>query len=280
MDVLSSESSVTHIKSDAAASVRLHCAQCYYDLRSISATSRCPECGLPVKVSLRGRELGISDIPYLKCQLLGTYLLLFGLLGLVISMVAGVCLVRNGWTPTKHMLVSQALDLATGGLQMSALVGSWLLAGAPGRCVVVSRARWSRKVVQWSAALILVATIGVWFRRDLGPNVTAVLGVTEKAMILGWLFGVMFLLKQLARTTRDQPLYKRFARVLLVMVMSAAAAATSLVLLTETTAHRISQALIMVAFALACYAGAATLAGLWQYARIIALLQRTIRNTR
>jgi hypothetical protein len=64
----------------------LPCHHCGYDLRSLSAGATCPECGTPVRASVRGNILVFSDPQWLRRVATGAQCMgWFGLIGMILG---------------------------------------------------------------------------------------------------------------------------------------------------------------------------------------------------
>lgn len=74
----------------------IRCIRCAYSLRGLSTTGACPECALPVAVSLEAVESGFlvekSSPQYVRTLLSGTRFVLFGILIQIVLLVVGVLL--------------------------------------------------------------------------------------------------------------------------------------------------------------------------------------------
>src|SRR6185437_13943991 len=80
------------------------CRKCAYNLRGLATMARCPECGAPVSISVRGELLRFSEPDWLKLIRRGAYMILIGVLiiGAVIGAIflAGIFASTGGgfWT--------------------------------------------------------------------------------------------------------------------------------------------------------------------------------------
>jgi len=66
----------------------VHCVKCEYNLRGLSETGLCPECGSSIAVSLREHDnpTGVSGRPYRRAALVGLCCVLIGLAIIVLPM--------------------------------------------------------------------------------------------------------------------------------------------------------------------------------------------------
>ncbi|HVP12265.1 MAG TPA: hypothetical protein VMV94_13890 [Phycisphaerae bacterium] len=64
------------------------CVICGYNLRSLQASGRCPECGSPVHRSIHGDLLRYADAEWLGKVLLGITLMLWGILVMILLRIA------------------------------------------------------------------------------------------------------------------------------------------------------------------------------------------------
>jgi hypothetical protein len=121
-----------HVDSDGRIATDVVCLNCGYNLRSCLIGGACPECGMAVRVSLRGDRLASAPPGYLRQLQQGA-----------------------AWF---HVGVVMALPLLFFGLAPAA-VGVWMLtAGESGRAEPTrdARFRWATRLLMVTGALILV----------------------------------------------------------------------------------------------------------------------------
>lgn len=101
------------------------CRKCSYNLRGLSIEGRCPECGLPIGLSVHGELLRYSDPNFVATLARGISLILWGIfviiVGTIVVMVAAVA-ARSGAGP--GVMVASAVPFI-GNVMM--IVGAWFL---------------------------------------------------------------------------------------------------------------------------------------------------------
>jgi hypothetical protein len=95
------------------------CRKCQYNLRGLSAESRCPECGAAVGLSLRGDLLCYSNPDWLDTLRIGVNLILWSVVIQILAAVVSAILGRGGWS-----LPGGLLSLSAGVIQVA---GIWFL---------------------------------------------------------------------------------------------------------------------------------------------------------
>ena len=68
------------------------CRKCAYNLRGLHQNGKCPECGTPVGLSIRGNLLCYSDPEWVDKLARGVDLILWGLLAMVVATAAAMVL--------------------------------------------------------------------------------------------------------------------------------------------------------------------------------------------
>ena len=127
------------VASDAA------CRKCGYNLRGISTTSRCPECGTAVGVSLHGDLLRFSEPKWLDSLRLGLNLILAGIL-VVVGLMIGV--IAMGFGSSSRGLIeaiSPVVGLCAGLLMFG---GAWLLTAPDPSGIGEDQYGTSRKIIR------------------------------------------------------------------------------------------------------------------------------------
>jgi hypothetical protein len=140
------------------------CLRCRYNLRSLTVDSRCPECGLSVERTLRGRYLRYSAPGHIKSLLLGVGLVMLSLHVVLPSAVALFFLYVAApsyqeaplWAFLCSFLLLVAISLAPGFY----LTGWWLLLRRDPECADVKRLLFTRRLARIVTVLLAVAWAG------------------------------------------------------------------------------------------------------------------------
>ena len=189
------------------------CLRCGYDLRGLDARSVCPECGMPVVNSLRGRYLRYSDPAFLTMLSVGSrlvvaafVLLLIGWAWAVVTRAVGVF-----WLGPVS-LASAALGL---GASLCGLAGWWLISAPDPALRGHDPADRTRSVLRVSLTVMAAAVM----LRHFGGMIPVAAGgmfsnIARTGFLLGTLaglikfFAAMSYLARLARRIPDEDLAK------------------------------------------------------------------------
>jgi hypothetical protein len=112
------------------------CAKCGYVLRGLDAARQCPECGMPIAESLRGRLLRFADRAWLIRICRGLRMVNIGrnafwgcLTATILGMIVGVSLIQSPSGQSFEPLFEKAISISVGVLGLVAIgvgVGVWL----------------------------------------------------------------------------------------------------------------------------------------------------------
>lgn len=195
------------------------CRGCSYSLRGLPRDGRCPECGAPVRDSLRGFFLAYADPDYLETIRSGLSWVLAGIIVTFIVMMPRfllrVLLGAFGLPPSARLVLEGLRLLPT----IMLIIGFWRLTqpdpGYVGRESPTSARRIVRATVAVSAAASLAAILlrllsggsgGAWAGfAYLGWSVVAI----GFAAWVGQFFAVLTYLRWLARRIPDDVLDRR-----------------------------------------------------------------------
>ena len=187
------------IKSDPRARLK-PCLRCGYSLRNVPDARLCPECGLPIWLTLGGNDdLEMSNPAWLR-RLTAAALLL----GIAHALLTLGILVLQGWllaTDQERYLTFDPGSVVpfVGGPYLALCgIGLILLGGAEGR--IPERVRSRRRATLVAGAVALAA--GAWFvvpQQRWNTPMVVILVVTCAQAIFGWAY-----LQQLARRIPSQ----------------------------------------------------------------------------
>jgi hypothetical protein len=185
------------------------CRGCSYNVRGLSQDGKCPECGTPVGLSIRGNLLCYSDPAWVEKLLKGIDLILWGLLASVVASGLGVGIVfAMGPRGTPFFQGITILASAVG------VIGAWLLTSPDPGTEEQSQVVTARKIVRFALLFgVAESILTMWSEREHAhPFVGALIGV---ALILAAMVTVvgevarLYYLKKLAMRIPDTALAKR-----------------------------------------------------------------------
>lgn len=202
MSVPDDVASLNNALNTAAVEQDIPCRRCGYNLRGLPLTSRCPECGTMVGVSVRGDLLRFSDPQFVATLHQGVRLMLWAILVIVIGAIAAA--------------VTTALRRASGlsfGVQLLPLAGSllnvigaWLLTTPDPSGIGEDQYGTARKLIRFSLAMSLLNDI-ISFDRNMAlpPAVNLVLQIISGLSALAGLIGAFAQLQYLEKLATRIP---------------------------------------------------------------------------
>ncbi|MBK9188343.1 MAG: hypothetical protein IPM33_05240 [Phycisphaerales bacterium] len=232
---VSDEGVVSHVDTDS------NCVQCSYNIRGLPISGKCPECGTPVELSLRGVLLQYASTEYLDTVRAGLSLVLNGILLYIVvtiltflGTIVFASVLGGGWSG-----YTLALTIVSFGVHGIILFGYWKYTepdpGFVGRNLPDTARRVVRVavVIQAGAAVIqLVTVLGGSAGSPAAPvvSVIAFLGglLAFAAWIMGF-FGIMRHTDWMARRIPDVFVINRIR--LYIWLLPVIAVAGSIVLL-------------------------------------------------
>jgi len=99
------------------------CRGCSYNVRGLHQGGKCPECGTPVGLSIRGNLLRYSDPAWVDKLSRGVDLILWGLLAALLASVAGMVLVI-AMGPRRGQILAHIIGVLA---SLIGFIGAWLL---------------------------------------------------------------------------------------------------------------------------------------------------------
>jgi hypothetical protein len=122
------------------------CRKCAYNLRTLSVTGVCPECGTPVGVSIYGDLLKYSDPAWVRKLGQGAFYILLGIFVVIATVLLTVVLgAARILSPPANEMFGHLLNLVGSVLT---LIGSWLLTEPDPSGVGEDKYGTSRKVIR------------------------------------------------------------------------------------------------------------------------------------
>ncbi len=191
------------------------CTRCSYNLRGLSIDGPCPECGTPVRESLKGILLQYASPKYLAAIGGGLSMVLTGILIMVAAALATPALFSAGARPTSALFAIQLVQLVTSGL---IIFGYWRYTepdpGFVGEETPGSARKVIRITVSISAGSLIARTVCLWITQTVG-RVAGVAEVAQAASIvynIAWAvqyFPVMRYTRWIARRVPDSYIVRR-----------------------------------------------------------------------
>jgi hypothetical protein len=139
------------------------CLKCGYDLRGLSPSGMCPECGTPVERSRRGNLLRYSDEAYVAVLHRGVFLILAAIVvqvSLYALLLAGVFGLASASTDARAMLdlLAAVAGVALTGVSLVHLYGWWLFSAPDPAFIGNDRSTTARQVVRATVAVMALLT--------------------------------------------------------------------------------------------------------------------------
>jgi MFS family permease len=181
------------------------CRKCSYNVRGLSVTDRCPECGTPVGISIHGDLLRYSDPDWVEKLARGVNLILWGIVAAIVAGIAGTVLAFNF-----DLWLGQAIAFVGG---LVGLVGAWLLTEPDPGTQEPPQTVTSRRIVRFALLVGLAQNLLMFAgNRANHPIVERAFGMA--AIIAGivgviGLFAQIYYLEILARRIPDEALARR-----------------------------------------------------------------------
>jgi hypothetical protein len=185
------------------------CRKCAYNVRGLHQNNKCPECGTPVGLSIRGNLLCYSDPAWVDKLSRGVELILWGLLAALVGSVAGAVVVMA--LGRRAQILAQIIGV---GASVVGFIGAWLLTSPDPGTEEPSQMVNARKIVRFALVfamaenLLSIASTG----EHVHPMISAIFGI---GLLIAALIGVvgeiarLYYLEKLALRIPDQALAKR-----------------------------------------------------------------------
>lgn len=182
--------------------IDIPCRQCGYNLRGLAIASKCPECGVPVNVSVGGDLLRYSNPQFVGTLHRGVRLMLWAILVTVAGGVAGIIVAVVVRTALSS-LVMQLLPLAGSVLN---IIGAWLLTTPDPSGIGEDRYGTSRKVIRIALlAEVLNHVVSFGNLAPVPPPVFTILQVVSVVCGLAGLIGMFAQLQYLEKLALRLP---------------------------------------------------------------------------
>lgn len=185
------------------------CRRCGYNLRGLPIASRCPECGVPLNVSVNGDLLRYSDPEFVGTLHRGVRLMLWGILVSVIGAILAVVVTATSRSAVSSLGV-QLLPLAGSVLN---IIGAWLLTTPDPSGIGEDLYGMARRLIRIALiADVLNHVISLGNQVPVPPAASIVLQVVTALCGLAGLIGMfaqLVYLEKLASRIPDQALSDR-----------------------------------------------------------------------
>jgi len=185
------------------------CRKCSYNVRGLHRNGKCPECGTPVGLSIRGNLLCYSDPAWVDKLSRGVDLILWGLLvAFVAGAAGGVLVVAVG---PRAEILRQIIVVAASAV---GFIGAWLLTSPDPGTEEQSQMMTARKIVRFALIFGMIGnllSIGIVGEKP-HPMITTILGIGLVIAAIIALIGELarlYYIEQIALRIPDQALAKR-----------------------------------------------------------------------
>jgi hypothetical protein len=178
--------------SAAVVEADIPCRKCAYNLRGLSTAGQCPECGTAVALSVGGHLIRYSDPQWVAGLSKGVRLILWAIILMIFTMVAGIVMGVVARISNAQLLV-QVLSL--GG---SVLIywGSWLLTEPDPSALGESEYGTARKIVRVTLLIGMVVTL-LAFGEQVSALPPALMMILKGIALIGQLASLIGYIAQL-----------------------------------------------------------------------------------
>jgi hypothetical protein len=185
------------------------CRKCSYNVRGLHQHGKCPECGTPVGLSIRGNLLCYSDPQWVERLSRGIDLILWGLLAAVLASLAGMGLFFA--MGPRAQLLQQLIAVAASAI---GFIGAWLLTTPDPGTEEPAQMVTARKIVRFALVFAMAANLLSIFAVGEHPHplIIAIFGI---GLVIAALIGVvgeiarLYYLEKIALRIPDVELAKR-----------------------------------------------------------------------
>jgi hypothetical protein len=186
------------------------CRGCSYNLRGLHQDGKCPECGTPVGLSIRGNLLRYSDPVWVDKLSRGVDLILWGLLAGLLASFAGIVLVF-AMGPARGQVLAQIIGVLA---SIVGFIGAWLLTTPDPGSTEQPQTVTAGKIVRFALVFAMIQNLLSIFSTDekLNPFLSALIGIL---LIIAALLGVvgeiarLYYFEKLALRIPDEALARR-----------------------------------------------------------------------
>jgi hypothetical protein len=273
------------IDSDGCIATDLPCSGCEYNLQTLPAFGRCPECGRPIGETLRSLDLRWAPIRWVSGLEFGIICILMAHAWLVISLVV-VLILGGGGASGLPLLV--LFLMAVGGVLT--LTGTTFLSRPDPRTRRRGKRKAMRQCLRYGPVLALVAIVAqFWVVAQITPTQTffhhllpLIAAVFFGAVVsLPALYGHMEYLMSAAKDSHLADSTKALARVFLVLGVVTLAGVLTIALTPPPLSNYVGPALVCVALPVGLGYLLSSVAGmsvLYECAKVIAKVAAEIKD--
>jgi hypothetical protein len=176
------------------------CRKCQYNLRGLAADGKCPECGSPVRVSIRGPLIRYSDPQWVDLLRRGINCIIWGVVAAILGVIVGAVISGATGNAVPAILISLCSSLLI-------VAGSWFLTSPDPSGIGEDAYGTSRKVIRITLIIRVISDL-TGFAEQTGtfpPDVRRLLVVLGIIAQISGVVGTMAMLNYLSKLAERIP---------------------------------------------------------------------------